>query len=143
MILLFLLTADIDIAVERETAKEEERKAIKSELNIASSPVPAPVGEEDAIAIQAFKVKEPSFVKNALYTIDNSGGARNRKIRQESTKASSLFHPFAFFMILLDLDAFFSSLPYPETRRRKDIIINENRAREEDDTVFTSVYVRL
>ena len=143
MILLFLLTADIDIAVERETAKEEERKAIKSELNIASSPVPAPVGEEDAISIQAFKVKTPSFVKNALYTMDNSGGARNRKIKKESTKASSFFQPFAFFMILLDLDAFFSSLPYPEIRRRRDIMINENRAREEDDTVFTSVYVRL
>ena len=99
------------MAVERETAKEDETKAIKSELNIASSPVPAPVGEEDAISFQAFRVKAPSFVKKALYTIDNRGGARNKKTRRERTKASSFFQPFAFFIILLDLEAFFSSLP--------------------------------
>ena len=66
MILLFLLTAEIEMAVDKETARKEETKAIRSELNIALSPVPAPVGEEDAISSHAFNVNAPSFVKKAL-----------------------------------------------------------------------------
>ena len=42
-------------------------------------------------------------------------------------------------MTLLDLATFFTSLPYPEIRRRRDIMTKEKRARDEDDTVFTSV----
>ena len=54
------------MAVDKETARKEETKAIRSELNIALSPVPAPVGEDDAISSHAFNVNVPSFVKKAL-----------------------------------------------------------------------------
>ena len=64
-------------------------------------------------------------------------------IINERAKAFSFFHPLAFFIILFALDAFFAALPYRETRSRRDIMIKENKAREEDETVFTSVYVRL
>ena len=71
--------------------------------------------------------------------MDNSGGNKKRIMRSERTKAKSSFMPFAFFMTLLDLATFFTSLPYPEIRRRRDIMTKEKRARDEDDTVFTSV----
>ena len=64
-------------------------------------------------------------------------------IKKERINASNLFHPLAFLITLLDLEAFFSSLPYPETRSNKAIIINENKAKEDEETVFTSVYVLL
>ena len=63
---LFLLTAETEMAVDRETAKNDEVKAMISELIMASMPVPAPVGERDKISFQAFRVKVPSFVKKAL-----------------------------------------------------------------------------
>ena len=54
------------MAVDRETARNDEVKAMISELIMASMPVPAPVGERDEISFQAFRVKVPSFVKKAL-----------------------------------------------------------------------------